>query len=194
MRRKLAGDALHQDLRWHDACFAAGLGERDCLLHDGFQLGEPRQPVFVVLHRRERDGVRRVVEVLDAAEVAQRHQVVIELEFVHVVLQRTPEQLVVQLVGRRQGIAIDRVHASQERPHLVLATLDSLQAPVRPAVVVAPVAELRGERRILGQAPLPVLVEQGGEVFRWAGVCHRSETEQHAAEGEDRRFHGESPI
>ena len=84
------------------------------LLDEGADPAHSCQPVLKVLHRRERNRVRRIVEILDAAAVGERYQVSLEGVRLDVIGQLPAEQLVVELVGFRERRCVDRIRAAQE--------------------------------------------------------------------------------
>ena len=110
------------------------------MLDDDVDLAQARDPVFVVLDRHEPQPAGIAVEVLHAAALVERDQVAVERKLVDTILQRTPEQLVVELVLLAQARAINRVGPAQEFTRLVLAALDRGDAVVGPLVVEATVA------------------------------------------------------
>ena len=185
---------LHDDAWRHQPGLAASLGALDGLVDDLVDLAEAREPVVEVLNRDKAQAIGRAVEVLYAATLAEGQQVVVELEFVDVVLQQAPKQLVVEAILLRQGVPVDRVGAPQEFARVAVALFDGGDAGVRPLAVEAAIAHHRGHQRGCLQAPFPVLVEQCLEVrcrirVRNSGCCEQPQSESNSG-----RFHSNSLI
>ena len=141
LHRHLGLNPPHQNFWRRDALLAAGLGKIDMLFDDLVNLVHAGKPVLEVTRVFEAQLVCNVLEILDATAMEERQQVAAERMRVNVVLQLTPEKLVVQLVRCRQRAALDGIDASQVFTGLVMPPRNGGKAPVGPLIVVAAIAE-----------------------------------------------------
>ena len=194
LHRNLVRQALHQDLWRRVSGLAAFFGQRDRLVDNVIDLGQPRYPVVVVLDRDQSELVGQVVEVLHAATLRKRHQVSVELVFVDVVLELAAEELVVELVVLGQRRTINRVHAAQKVPGLLVALFDRPETAVRPFAVVTSVAHHRRHDRRRLQRPLPMLAKQCIEVLSSIGERNATDQKPQDSESNSGLFHSNPLI
>ena len=169
----LRGHSFHQHFRRHVLPADAFAHQQRGLVD---QLRQPFQacdPVAVVLAAGEGQHFGDAISGLHAALVADRLQVLVEFLAFDRLLQLPLERIVVELVGGREGRAIDRMQARQRSAVRSFTRLNRLHAEVGPAIVEARIAVVAGIFGRFGQPAFPFAVEQGvqGRACRSAWGC-----------------------
>ena len=178
---------LEEDLRRHQLVGHAVAHQDRDLVERHRQRLEPRDVVFVVLGRLERqhrDQLRRID--VDAAELRDRHLPVLEARPFQTELQLPHHEALVErlLLGKTAGV--DGLEPRHKLPIVLEIFRDVLLGEVAQPVVVALVAEDRGELRAVLEVVFPLLGEEvsellaaGVEIVRRRGGQNQGEDEGH---------------
>ena len=173
----LPWDTLHDDFRLHDPFANALAHQRNCLVQIDRKRPQPRDPVLVVLHRLEAERVGQFVSGLNAFALIERREIPVIGMFLGGGLVVLLEQVIIELVLRRQLTAVNFFQARQNIAGVSVSLLDGGETRVLPAVVPATVAQLRCPGRILLHRVVPFGVEQGLKRFR--GLVRRTVPRSH---------------
>ena len=101
---------------------------------------------------------------MEPVPIGDRHQMELELVVTDAVAQRDSKHVVIDLVGGTERVAVDGFEPRGERPASRVASVFVGQRNLRQLVVVAVVARLCGEQRILAKPKLPGFLKKGGEL------------------------------
>ena len=160
LRCNLRGHALHQHAWRQVAGLHSFLHQGDALPDGCRQRLQALQPVLVILERGERQDLGDAIKGLRPTLVTDRLLVFMECLALDAALQAPFESVVVELVGCRQGLAVDGVQCFQRGTVRSGACGDGRQAEITPAVVETIVAVVGCALRAFTQAALPFIGEQ----------------------------------
>jgi hypothetical protein len=164
----------------------------DVLVDEPVDCTDAGQPLLVVPGRLEHDDVGQAVQRGKSALLRQRRVLRAVVVGVDARLVLAAEQVAVQLVCGGQCLRVDPVERRDDRLVAVVGSLQAFRGEVRPAVVVAMVANIGGGDRVFAQQALPLGVEQRVQPFgstrfvRRLGRCGQGQGQQQEQGGQDR--------
>ena len=166
--RRLRGDAgrlrrnfLEEELRRHEAVLHPLPHRRDRVVHLLREGAHALHVVVVVLRAVEGQQRRELRgEEVDAADLRDRHLPFLQLEVLDPLAEHAQHQDLVERLLLGEAGGVDGLEAADEAPALGNVLVQRGLGVVAGLVVVALVAEDRGELRLRAQRVLPMLVQE----------------------------------
>ena len=118
----------------------------------------------MVLRAHHGQGVYHAVSMLRPGPHIEGDKVQAVFIFCPAVLQLPEQHGAVDLRVCREGGGFDLLEALNEPPLILEASLERLKTHVCPLIIPRAIAVLESSLRVLGQRPLPVVINNGGQL------------------------------
>ena len=137
----LSWDPFHDDLGM-DHMLAHSLAQQGNLLVQARRkLTHPGQPVFIVFDSFKAKRAAQIINGLRALTLVKAHQKPVRFVLLHAIKVAFLEEVVIELVGFAQCVAVDPLKLGQHLLVFLVAPGIGLKALVRPAIIPAPVTQ-----------------------------------------------------